>query len=179
MIRTAFGRLLLMPTGHLALTRFIILLSYLGPPPSPTFLLPLPSSLPFRLFFRPILFSCFYLGNARAIYLFVFPSRSAFLTLVRGIATVKFDLLGLRTTSRRKRILRDSREHLLKADRLKKKKMSIRKSHCIKREYTSRGITFSNFLLDKTAHYLSSSFNSCRNSCNAWNQSALLRNAVK
>lgn len=31
MTRTAFGRLLLMPTGHLALTRFIILLSYVDP----------------------------------------------------------------------------------------------------------------------------------------------------
>lgn len=145
-----------MPTGHLALTRFIILLSYLAPPlllSSP----PLPP-LPFRLFFRPILFSCFYHGNARAIYLFVFPSLSAFLALVRGIATVKFDLLGLRTTSRRKRVLRG---HLLKADKLKK--MSIRKSYCIKREYTFRGITFSNFLLDIITHYLSSSFNLCHN----------------
>lgn len=34
MTRTAFGRLLLMPTGHLALTRFIILL-FLPRPPSP------------------------------------------------------------------------------------------------------------------------------------------------
>jgi len=87
MTRTAFGCLLLMPGGHLALTRFIILLSYFEPLPPP----------PFVCSFAPFL-SCFYLRNDRAIYLFVFPSRSV-LALVRGIATVKFDLLGLRTTS--------------------------------------------------------------------------------
>lgn len=77
------------------------------------FLLRTPSA--FRLLFRPILSSsCFYLRNDRAIYLFVFPSRSVFLALVRGIATVKFDLLGLRTTSRRKCPARFN-EHLLKA----------------------------------------------------------------
>lgn len=78
------------------------------------FLLRTPSA--FRLLFRPILSSCFYLRNDRAIYLFVFPLRSAFLALVRGVATVKFDLLGLRTTSRRKCPARFS-EHLLKVER--------------------------------------------------------------
>lgn len=82
-----------MPGGHLALTRFIILLSY--------FQAPAPSA--FRLLFRPVLSSCFYLRNDRVIYLFVFSVRARSLwALVRGVATVKFDLLGLRTTSRRK-----------------------------------------------------------------------------
>ena len=49
-----------------------------------SFLLRTPSA--FRLLFRPILStSCFYLRNDRAIYLFVFPSRSVFLALVRGV----------------------------------------------------------------------------------------------
>lgn len=80
------------------------------------FLLRTPAPSAFRLLFRSILSSCFYLRNDRAIYLFVFPSRSVFLALVRGVATVKFDLLGLRTTSRRKCPARFS-GHLLKAER--------------------------------------------------------------
>lgn len=78
MTRTAFGRLLLMPTGHLALTRFIILLFL------PQLPLPLPLASLFlllslslsRVLFRPILSSCFYRGNARAIYLLVLPLRA-------------------------------------------------------------------------------------------------------
>jgi len=131
---------------------------------------------PFALFFRPILFSCFYLGNARATYLFVFPSRSAFSALVRGIATVKFDLLGLRTTWRWKNPARFTRA--LIESRQIKKNWAFESSTVLK-EYTFRGITFSNFLLDNAVHYLFSSFNSCRNCRDASSQSVLLRNAMK
>lgn len=94
------------------LTRFIILLSYFGPPP------------PFVCSFAPVSIS---VTIARSISS-SFRRARLFLALVCGVATVKFDLLGLRTTSRRKCPARFS-EHLLKAERLKK--MSIRKFHCV------------------------------------------------
>lgn len=105
MTRTAFGRLLLMPTGHLALTRFIILL-FLPQPPLPS---PLPSLfLSLASSFAP---------SSPPVSILVTLARSisssshCALRSLRGsldvgaarVATVKFDLLGLRTTFCRRR----------------------------------------------------------------------------
>lgn len=110
MTRTAFGCLLI-PSGHLALTRFIILLSYFGPPP--------PFVCSFAPFSPPVSIS---VTIARSISSSFFPPRFRPFWL-SYVATVKFDLLGLRATSRRKCPARFS-ELLLKAERLKKNEHS-------------------------------------------------------
>lgn len=109
MTRTAFGRLLLMPTGHLALTRFIILLFL------PQLPLPLPLACLFLLLSLSLASS--FVPSSPPVSIVVTLARSissssrCALRSLRGsldvgaarVATVKFDLLGLRTTFCRRR----------------------------------------------------------------------------
>lgn len=111
MTRTAFGRLLLMPTGHLALTRFIILLFL------PQLPLPLPLASLFLLLSLSLSLASSFAPSSPPVSIVVTLARSisssshCALRSLRGsldvgaarVATVKFDLLGLRTTFCRRR----------------------------------------------------------------------------